>query len=170
MDVVLSNLTRVDGEVHVESHLGKGTIITLTLPKKDSLLIDGLVLRIGGDYFMLPYKYVKGFLPWQETQTNLMLGRGRIALLDGGTLPVANAGLLTDAAVSAPKEAILLEDRKGRQCALPVDEVVGRKRVLMQDIKRDDVFPDLFTGTIILGNGAVAFVVDADSFVGRNVG
>ena len=53
MDVVRSNVRRLNGRVSVKSAVGKGSIFTLKLPLTLAI-IDALLMRSGGQVFALP--------------------------------------------------------------------------------------------------------------------
>ena len=53
MDVVKQNIESMRGVVSVESTIGKGTIFKIKLPLTTAI-IDGLIVRVGEDKFIIP--------------------------------------------------------------------------------------------------------------------
>ena len=53
MDVVLSNIKKIGGSVHVRSWTGKGTRMTLRLPLTLAVL-DVMLVKVGGSPYVIP--------------------------------------------------------------------------------------------------------------------
>ena len=165
MDVVLSNIRRVGGIVKINSEKGSGTEILVSIPKKESFLVDGLVMRIGKGIYMLPYRSVQRYLPWKTLQKESLLQKSFFVVLKEGNIPIVNVQCLDEERMSVPQEGILIENRDGSQCVLPVDEIVGRQKTLTQEIKYKLAFSDLFCGTFTHGNGHVGFIINSEAIL-----
>jgi len=168
MDVVISNIRRANGSVKVDSVPGKGTTVVLVLPKNSSLVIEGLVFRIGNVRYLLPFTALRRLLPLQELVKLRPLTGHLLANLDNTTLPIARVDGLYDDNLGNETNAtmaLLIEDRKMRQCILAADEVIGKQKVLIQP--DDDILAQtqILSATFILGNGAIGFVLNVQNFM-----
>ena len=53
MDVVRTNIQKLNGSIDIRSSMGKGTTFIISLPLTLAI-IDGMVVRVGGEQFILP--------------------------------------------------------------------------------------------------------------------
>ncbi|MFC1770031.1 chemotaxis protein CheW, partial [Nitrospirota bacterium] len=68
MDVVKRNIESLRGTVDVDSTKGMGTIITLKLPLTLAI-IDGLMVSIGGEHFVIPLLSVEECVELRHAET-----------------------------------------------------------------------------------------------------
>ncbi|MFA5257220.1 MAG: chemotaxis protein CheA, partial [Opitutales bacterium] len=74
MDVVRRNIEKLRGKVELESEIGKGTIFKIKLPLTTAI-IDGLVVRVGQERFILPTTSVKVALRPEKSQISKIKGK-----------------------------------------------------------------------------------------------
>ena len=67
MDVVRRNIEQLRGKIEIESEIGKGSTFTIRLPLTLAI-IDGMVIRVGQERFVIPTIVIEQALRPQASQ------------------------------------------------------------------------------------------------------
>jgi two-component system chemotaxis sensor kinase CheA len=167
MDVVKRNIEKLRGKIEIESEVGKGSTFKLKLPLTTAI-IDGLVVRVGTDRFILPSTSVQMALrPTRESITTVH-GTGEVLERRGKILPVHRLhrrfGIPSDA--SQPWEGIVvIVEHSGRVSALLVDEMVSKQEVVIKNLGAFMQGLPGVSGGAILGDGSIALILDPASLL-----
>jgi two-component system chemotaxis sensor kinase CheA len=160
MDVVHTNVGRLNGQVEVHTELGAGSRFTLKLPV--SLIIsEALTLRTGDERFAIPVNAVRrvATLPAADVRA---AAHGETVVVEDE--PVALIRL--DRALGLPSptrrahvEAVLVH-AGNRVIALEVDEVVQKEEIVIKSLGRflEGVGP--FAGATVSPDGQVTLLLD----------
>jgi len=170
MDVVRRNVERLRGKIEIASELGKGATFTVKLPLTMAI-IDGLVVRVGEDRFILPASSVQRALRPTRDSLVPIQGCGEVLNLNGRMIPVQR--LYRHFGISAqaqePWEGILvIVESSGQTRAILVDEMVSKQEVVIKNLGS---FLQGLTGTTgvaggaILGDGNIALILDPAALV-----
>ncbi|MGH7142720.1 MAG: chemotaxis protein CheA [Planctomycetota bacterium] len=167
LDVVRSQAAHAGGRVHVASTPGRGTTFTITLPLTLAI-IDGLLVRVGRQEFILPMALVIESLRPTPAQLGTVHERGRTLELRGRSHPLVQMGEAVGDA-SAERNpchaiAIIVEDR-GERFALQVDEILGVQQVVIKGLGDRLQGVKGISGGAILGDGRVRLILDAAGIV-----
>ena len=162
MDVVRRNIEKLRGTVEITSELGKGSTFRIKLPLTMAI-IDGLVVRVGTDRFILPSTSVQVALrPAREAITRVH-DRGEVLELRGKIYPLhrlhRRLGIPGDA--QEPWDGIVvLVEHSGRVSALLVDEMVSKQEVVIKNLGAFLGNLPGVAGGAILGDGNIALILD----------
>jgi two-component system chemotaxis sensor kinase CheA len=162
MDVVKRNIQKLRGKIEINSEVGQGSIFKIKLPLTMAI-IDGLVVRVGGDRFILPSTSVQMALrPAREAITTVH-GRGEVLELRGRILPLhrlhRHFGINADA--QQPWDGILvIIEHSGKVSALLVDEMVSKQEVVIKNLGALMQGLPGIAGGAILGDGNIALILD----------
>lgn len=162
MDVVRRNIESLRGTVTIDSELGLGSLFRIKLPLTTAI-IDGLLVRVGRDRFIVPTLSVKVTLRPERHQIKRMQGGAEILDLRGQTIPILRlhhafgiSGATTD-----PQDSILIIiETMGRPIALMVDELLGKQEVVIKSLGEAMRKLPGVAGGAILGDGTVALILD----------
>ncbi len=160
MDVVRKNILALGGEVGIESHLGKGTRITVRLPLTLAIL-DGMLVQVGGETFVLPLGFVIEALQPQAVNVRTVQADGRVLKVRGDYLPlfsVAKLYKIQEQAANDPMVVVVESD--GKRLALEVDALLGQQQVVVKNLEANYRRIPGISGATILGDGRVALIVD----------
>jgi two-component system chemotaxis sensor kinase CheA len=167
MDVVRRNIEKLRGKVEIESELGKGSTFRIKLPLTMAI-IDGLVVRVGNERFILPSTSVQMALrPTKESFTTVH-GKGEVMDHRGRILPLhrLHRHFGIPDAIEKPWEGIVvIVESNDRVAALLVDEMMSKQEVV---IKTLGSFLQGLTGVAggaILGDGNIALILDPASLL-----
>jgi len=163
MDVVRRNIeNKLRGKIEISSEAGRGSLFSIKLPLTLAI-IDGLIVRVGGDRFILPSTSVQMAL--RPARENVLTLHGNREMLDvrGRMIPLhrLHRRFGIPAAAQEPWEGIvLIIESSGKLCALLVDEMVSKQEVVIKSLGA--FMQDLpgVSGGAILGDGAIALILD----------
>ncbi|MDR1840831.1 MAG: chemotaxis protein CheA [Holophagales bacterium] len=167
MDVVRSNVRRLNGSVLVQSVVGKGSIFTLRLPLTLAI-IEALLMKSKEQVFALPGSAVEETL--LVTQSDLSYLTRRKALnLRGEVLGISRLSDLLnlnndqEAANAVPQTGglpVVIVSAGGRRMGLIVDAFVKRQEMVIKPLAPYLAKLPGISGASILGDGGVVLILD----------
>lgn len=161
MDVVKTNIQKLNGRIEIVSAPGQGTTISIVLPLTLAIL-PVLVVRLGAQAFALPLSMVREMIPIDPAQVQAVNGRATMNLRNE-VLPVTTLAELLDWPVEAsPKYGVLLQAAE-RSLVLAVDGFVGRDEVVIKPLH--GVKPKGVAGATMNGDGSVVLVLDMEALL-----
>lgn len=159
MDVVRTNLKKMNGAIELDSQPGAGTTICLRLPLTLAIL-PVLLVQVGDQIYALPLRCIEQtarFLPDEahqvEEQETIWMG--------GEALPLLRLHRLF-AACGAPVEAqkIVVLEAAEKRVALLVDQLVGQESTVVTPLSPYLSHCGGIAGTTVDGDGRVRLVLD----------
>lgn len=158
MDVVRRNIERVRGKIHVENKVGLGTTISIRLPLTLAL-IGGFVVTVGGEMFVLPLSVVDECLERSKTYGDA--GASGVMYVRGDAVPfISMRAFLGFGGEWAGREVVVVVENEDARAGLVVDEVLGEAQIVIKSAGPMLRSVAGVTGTAVMGNGAVAMVID----------
>jgi two-component system chemotaxis sensor kinase CheA len=173
MDVVRRNVEALRGAVDIRTVAGAGTTFTLRLPLTLAT-VDGLLLRVGGERFVIPTFAVRESLRPSANQIHTVRGSACLIQIRERLIPILHLGETFGIASARPTGAdatiVVLEDG-GRPLAVVVDALLGKQEVVIKTL--GEMFRDVrgVAGGAILGDGRIGLILDAGglmSLIDRN--
>lgn len=165
MDVVRRNIEKLRGKIEIVSEVGKGSTFKIKLPLTMAI-IDGLVVRVGEDRFILPSTSVQMALRPKREALSTVHGHGEVLDHRGRILPVHRLHRRFDIpnAIENPWEGIIvIVENNGRVSALLVDDMVTKQEVVIKNLGGFLANLAGVSGGAILGDGSVALILDPNS-------
>lgn len=166
MDVVLTTVRRLDGDVGVRSEKGRGTTFTLRLPVSAALQ-TALIVRVGDQSLAIPERHVIAVAEI-ETDAIRLIGSHRSILHRQAVLPLYGLGDLLGMPAQGPVTSLepVVVTTNGRQMiGLEVDAIEQRQELFLKDLDpRLASFPGV-GGASVLGDGRVVLVLDGDELI-----
>ena len=169
MDVVRSNIRQLHGTTTIESKLGFGSKITITLPA--SLMVSkGILVEAGGEAYVFPIVSVLQILRLPRQQIHCH-EQTYFATFRNEVYPVLRladhlASKNRSGEISWPEEvavAIVQTDRE--RLGIAVDRFVGDVEVIVKPLGQDFADITIFQGATIMGDGRVALVINPAGFI-----
>lgn len=167
MDVVKRNIEKLRGKIEITSEVGQGSTFKIKLPLTMAI-IDGLVVRVGADKFILPSTSVQRALRPPRDAISTVHGQGEVLELRGRILPLYRLhrrfGIPADA--QQPWEGIVvIVEHSGKVSALLVDEMVSKQEVVIKNLGAFMQGLPGVAGGAILGDGNIALILDPASLL-----
>ena len=165
MDVVRTNVEKIGGKVEVDSRPGKGTTLRLRIPLTLAI-VPALIVHSRGQSFALPQGALSELVHLSsdqiKTQVEWMEGAA-LYRLRGKLLPLVFLGSLLQQDESEDKECeayIAVLNAEGRRYGLVVDSLADPEEIVVKPLSSVLKQIGLFSGATVLGNGAMALILD----------
>ena len=162
MDVVLSNIKKIGGSVHVRSWTGKGTRMTLRLPLTLAVL-DVMLVRVARNPYVIPLSSIVETMQCARANFERVPSGGRVLQVRGEYVQVIDLaerfelGGVND---DANRFVVLCEAEGSVKVALVVDDIIGQQQVVIKSLEENFESIEGIAGGTILGDGNVALIVD----------
>ncbi len=167
MDVVRRNIEKLRGKIEIDSEVGKGSRFRIVLPLTMAI-IDGLIVKVGEDRFILPTTSVKmAYRPAAETISTVQ-GRGEVLDLRGKIIPLHRLHQkfsIEPKAYNPAEGIVVVVEFSGRTSGLLVDEMVSKQEVVIKSLGALMQGLPGVAGGAILGDGNIALILDPASLL-----
>ncbi len=166
LDVVRANLTALNGEVDIETELGKGTRFTLKVPLT-LIISQALFVRCGASTFALPLSFVEEIRRLNQAEIEEI----------GGKLLTRVRGVVTevlrlDTQLGLdPVEPVngwyrlVVVNVGGRHVGLVVEEVLRKDEIVIKGLGDYLRNVKMFPGATIAPDGALILLIDVNRLV-----
>ncbi len=169
MDVVRTNLKKLNGVVSLESEKGKGTTVTLRLPLTLAIL-PALLVRVAEDTYVLPLHSVEETLRVKGTEIH-KIEDGEVLRVRDRVVPLIRLRdrfqLAKDKSDSHGTLCVVIVSIGGNRVGLVVDQLLGQEETVIKPL---DAFlghiPGL-AGATISGDGKVRLILDPAAIAGH---
>ena len=164
MDVVRNRIQQLRGRVEIQSTPGRGSTFVLKLPLTLAI-IDGLVVGVGKERYIVPVFAVKEMLRPAEDTISTVENRDEMALVRGRLYPVVRLYRRFQVVPRSeePTESVLIiAESAGRDFFLMVDEVIGKQEVVIKSLGETMKRIQGVAGGAILGDGRVGLILDME--------
>jgi chemotaxis protein histidine kinase CheA/ActR/RegA family two-component response regulator len=160
LDVVRDSVSRLRGNLEVESTPGQGTAFTMKFPT--SLAIQSaMMVRAGGDQFALPTVMVEAIGRLDNFKHTTVGGQPAV-VVQKDTYPLTMLSQLLSLPVNTVNEKaqLLFVNTGGYRVALVVDEIKGKLDVVMKNLGPHLRGVRGIAGGTVMGNGRVVLVLE----------
>jgi two-component system chemotaxis sensor kinase CheA len=162
MDVVLSNIKKIGGSVHVRSWTGKGCRMTLRLPLTLAVL-DVMLVKVGESPYVVPLSSIVETIQCSRASFERVPSGGQVLQVRGEYVQVIDLAKRFDMVTETDPEnrfVVLCEAEGSHKVALIVDDIIGQQQVVIKSLEENFERVDGIAGGTILGDGNVALIVD----------
>lgn len=159
MDVVKRTVEGLRGKLEIESKEGKGTSVQIRLPLSLAL-IDGFMVSIGGDLYIMPMDLVDETLDMQPEDIK-GLARHGYHDLRGEALPCLDLHGILQIKTPPPASRFAVVVKTGKQrTGLVVDSLEGAIKAVIKPLGGAYRNLRIISGATILGDGNIALILD----------
>ncbi len=162
MDVVKTNITKLNGIIVVESEVGKGTKFTLKLPLTLAI-IQGLLVGVGKETFAIPLSSVLEVVHTSMSEVSTVNGR-QVTRLRETVLPLVDISEILDVPGrdgQVPAFYTVVVGVANRKFGIVVDRLIGQKEIVIKPLGAYLKNIPGIAGSTILGDGRVIMILDA---------
>lgn len=164
MDVVRTNIQKLNGSIDIRSQVKKGTTFVINLPLTLAIL-PVLLVRLGDQPFAVPLSMVREILPIDHKEIKEVGGRSTM-VIRGEVLPVLPlAGLLSWPLERPPEFGVLMQTAE-LSFILAIDSFAGREDAVIKSL--DAFRPKGVAGVTTLANGQIVLILDMKELLGNS--
>lgn len=156
MDVVKTNIHKLNGSIEIRSEAGKGSAFVISLPLTLAILPVLLVL-LGDQPFALPLSMVREILPIEQSRIQEVAGKETM-VVRGEVLPVISLARLLGWPLDRYPEYGVFMQTTERSFILGVDSFAGRDDAVIKSL--EDFRPKGVAGVTTLSNGQIVLILD----------
>jgi two-component system chemotaxis sensor kinase CheA len=157
MDVVKTNIQKLNGSINIDSVPGRGSVFTISLPLTLAIL-PVLILRLGDQSFAVPLSMVREILSVTPGQLQKISGRATM-VVRGEVLPVLPLAQLIgwDASGKEPEVGVLMQFGSS-SFILSADGFAGHDDVVIKSL--DTFRPKGVAGVTMSSEGDIVLILD----------
>lgn len=161
MDVVKTNIQKLNGRIDIDSQPGLGTVFRVHLPLTLAIM-PVLVVKLREQSFAVPLSMVREIMPLDAAAVQHVSGRATVVLRDE-VLPVRSLAGMLQRAGDPPPFGVLMQTSARGSFILGVDGFVGRDDVVIKPLA--DIKPKGVSGATLSGDGSVVLVLDIEAML-----
>jgi len=159
MDVVKRQMEMINGTVLIESVEREFTRITLKIPLTLAI-IDGLLVSISDEYFVIPLSVVVGCLEYIKDSSGI---ESDIIVFHDRQLPFINMRRFFGVPGERKGiEQIVIVNVKNQHVGILVDQVIGGNQTVIKPLGKLYKRADGVSSATVLGDGSVALILDVE--------
>jgi two-component system chemotaxis sensor kinase CheA len=162
MDVVHTNIEKLNGTVEINSAQGKGTTFTIKLPLTLAI-IQGLLVESDNEVYVLPMSSVEETVRLKSDDIYYVNKKPVFRLRDE-VIPVINInGVLKGSErgfVITEKPYIVIVSLGTKKLGIIIDKFIGQEEVVVKPLGQYMCKTEGVAGATILGTGHVRLIVD----------
>ena len=167
MDVVKTNIERVNGSVDLQSFPGKGTTIHIKIPLTLAI-VRAVIVQSCGKRFAIPQVNIQELVrvDAERVEKEIESVHGvPVYRMRGRLLPLVYLArelrlATTDGAPAAPAANIVVLQANERPFGLVVDEINDSEEIVVKPLNKQLRGLKTFAGATIMGDGRVALILD----------
>ncbi|MBK6402827.1 MAG: chemotaxis protein CheA [Rhodocyclaceae bacterium] len=162
MDVVKTNIQKLNGSIDIRSSPGKGTTFVISLPLTLAIL-PVLLVQLGEQPFAVPLSMVREILTVEIGAVQEVGGRATM-VVRGEVMPLYPLSyLLGWASEGVPEYGVLMQTAESA-FILAIDGFMGREDAVIKSL--DDFRPKGVAGVTTLSNGQIVLILDIKELLG----
>ncbi len=169
MDVVKTNIQALQGEVEIDTVVGKGSCFRIFLPLTLAI-IEGMVIRSKNDRVVVPLSHIHETVRPKTSDIHRSTTSGDMLKLRGETIPIFRLQhLLTNKTDNSERteEIALIIRTEAQPFAIFVDDIIGQQQVVIKKLGQEIQHIKGFTGSAILGDGKPALIIELGELIKR---
>lgn len=170
MDVVKTNVAKLNGYVEVITKKDVGSTFKISLPLTLAIL-QAMMVRIGREFYALPQSMIEETLRVKKSDIKDITGQ-KVLTIRGRVIPMFELaevlGVATDTGVGRDHCYVLVALVGDRRFCLAVDELLGQEEIVIKTINGIESEECGILGATITGDGRVVLILDF-AVLSRNV-
>lgn len=167
MDVIKSNINKINGTVEMESEEGAGTHLRIKLPLTLAI-VSAIIASIDGRKYAIPQNAVQevASIAKDDIETLDDIQGQKFTRLRGEILPLIYAadllqhGAATEAESERDSLNYLVINSDGFVYGLVIDNVIDIIEIVVKPLDSEDDNFEFYSGATIMGDGKVALILD----------
>ncbi len=170
MDVVVKNIDKVSGAVHIDSAQDQGSTISIKIPLTLAIM-DGMIVKVGKSTCTIPTISIRESLKISRDNVIMDPDNNEMALIRGNCYPVFRLHNLlntyTDTEILEEGILILVES-EGESACIFADRLIGEQQVVVKALPQYIKKVQGISGCTLLGDGNISLIIDIASLINKS--
>ena len=160
MDVVKTNISKLNGYVEVSTKKDAGTTFKIIIPLTLAI-IQVLMVRSGKSHYAIPLTNIEETMKVSKTEITNVVGQN-VLNIRGRVLPVYElSGVLGNGSrVEFDQRYMVIISLGDTKFCLAVDELMGQEEIVIKNIAGIQTDSSFVLGATITGDGKVVLIID----------
>lgn len=165
MDVVRTNVNKMNGSIHIESAIGKGTQIVLQIPLTVAIM-PAMAMQVAGETYCVPLQNIVEIIRPSE-HTQCVVHDQPVIHLRDQVLPLIDLRHCLGKADDNPAKFALIVNAGGQRAGLLLDRLIGQQDIVIKPLDDPAMQGGPFSGATIQDTGEVALILDVPRLTRR---
>lgn len=171
MDVVRINIESIQGEILIDTEVGKGTTFKILLPLTLAI-IDAMVVKLNELRYVIPLSHIQESVKLEQKDIKKTSSLGDMLLLRGDNIPLFYLSDLLSKKNSTKSDCasnIAIVIRSSQETfAIVVDDIIGQYQVVIKKLGKEIHGLKGISGSAILGDGRPALILELAELISKN--
>ncbi len=172
MDVVKTKINQLNGSIHIDSEIGRGTLIQIKVPLTLAIM-PTLMVMLADQAFAFPLVSVNEIFHLDLTKTNVVDGQ-EVVVVREKPIPLFHLKrwlVIENQFSQKPKESeaveghVLVVSVGTQRVGFVVDQLVGQEEVVIKPLGKMLQGTPGMAGATITGDGRIALILDVPSML-----
>ncbi|HXT09216.1 MAG TPA: chemotaxis protein CheA [Roseiarcus sp.] len=164
MDVVRRAIEGMRGAIEVATEPGHGSTLTLRLPLTLAI-IEGLLVRVGATHYVIPLTAVEECVELAAEVDERSKGRSFLNIR-GDLVPfIRLREIFCEPGRPEPHQKVVIVNQSDSRVGFVVDQILGNHQTVIKSLSKLHADVPSFSGATILGDGAVALILDTPHLI-----
>ncbi|MGB1125777.1 MAG: chemotaxis protein CheA [Phycisphaeraceae bacterium] len=159
MDVVRTNIAKLNGTININSVKGKGTTIEILIPLTVAIM-PAMIVEVGKHLYSIPLQSIEEIVRPEEGEVSTIRGQ-RVMRLRDTVLPLTDMRQrLNEAEVEDGGRFAVVVSVGGQRAGLCVDRLIGQQEIVIKPLDDSYTQGGPFSGATIREDGKVSLILD----------
>lgn len=166
MDVVRSNVAKLNGSVDIRTEVGQGTTFIIKLPLTLTIM-NGMVVKVWDEVYIIPIGSITDTLKLSNYRISLIKGREFITLRDS-VVPIIYLENLFDVKSTTEGDCeryVVVASVSERKVGLVVTSILGQEETVVKSLGPLLGKVQYIAGASIRGDGRVSLILDTGELI-----
>ncbi len=163
MDVVKSEVSKLRGDIEIESEHAVGTTITLKLPLSLSI-VDTLLVQTGNIYFSIPLEEIERCE--LSKQEDINSSESNYLKLNNDLIPYISLREIfkPEKDFLATQKAIVIK-KEDKNTAIIVDKIIGEFQAVVKPLGKAMEVNEFLSGGSLMADGNISYIIDTSKLI-----
>ncbi|MGB0766405.1 MAG: chemotaxis protein CheW [Phycisphaeraceae bacterium] len=159
MDVVRTNINKLNGTININSAKGKGTTIEILIPLTVAIM-PAMIVEIGQHLYSIPLQSIEEIVRPEEGEVSTIRGQ-RVMRLRDSVLPLTDMrDRLNESGDEPGGRFAVVVAVGGQRAGLCVDRLIGQQEIVIKPLDDSYTQGGPFSGATIREDGRVSLILD----------
>lgn len=159
MDVVRTNIAKLNGTINISSTKGKGTTIEILIPLTVAIM-PAMIVGVGKHLYSIPLQSIEEIVRPEEGEVSTIQGQ-RVMRLRDTVLPLTDMRQrLNETGDEQGGKFAVIVSVGGQRAGLCVDRLIGQQEIVIKPLDDSYTQGGPFSGATIREDGQVSLILD----------